>query len=88
MLTRQKDVRLMIREYLLHLPFKEKGRFLLWADVCAVLWGLWGERKNRVFRGVERDPREVWSLVRFHVSLWSSVSKTFCKYAVSNIILS
>lgn len=33
---------------------------------------LWGERDSKVFRGVERDPRE----------LWASISKTFCNYSI------
>lgn len=40
-----------------------------------------------MFCGVERDPGEVWSLARFHVSHWALVSKTFCNYALGNIIL-
>lgn len=30
---------------------------------------------------------EVWSSVRFHVSLWTSVSKTFSNYFLGNISL-
>lgn len=75
MTAHQRDIRLMIEQFLLHPPFKEKSH-LWFQEVCALLWD-WGERNNRVFRGVDRDPNEVWSLVRFHVSLWASVSKTF-----------
>ena len=55
--------------------FKEKGCFLSlgcflsFGAVCSVIWDLWGEKNNRVFRGFESDPCEVWSLVLFHVSL-------------------
>ena len=28
-----------------------------------------GERNNKTFGGFERDPRDVWSLVRFRLSL-------------------
>ena len=41
--------------------------------VCVWLW----ERYSRVFRGANGDPCAVWSLVRFCVSLWALVSKTF-----------
>lgn len=50
-------------------PFKEKGCFLWLAGVCALSCDFWEEKNNRVFCGVERDPSEVWFLVRFHVSL-------------------
>lgn len=30
--------------------------------------GLLGVRNNRIFRGVERNTNDVWSLVRFYVS--------------------
>lgn len=37
----------------------EKGVLV---GVCAILWDFWSERNNRVFRCLERDPNEVWSL--------------------------
>ena len=41
-----------------------------------------------MFRGRERDHSEVWSLIRFHVFLWASISKSFCNYSISDILLS
>ena len=38
--------------------------------------------------GGERDFSEIWSLIRYHVSLWASVSKKFCNYSIDNILLS
>lgn len=36
-----------------------------------------------MFRGMERDPCDVWSLVMFYVTLWASVSNiSFCNYAL------
>lgn len=43
---------------------------------------LWDERNSRPFGGVQRNPQEIWSLVCFHVSLWASISKTFCNYSI------
>lgn len=40
-----------------------------------------------MFRGRKRNHSDVWSLVRFHVSLWVSISKTFCNYSIDNILL-
>ena len=40
-----------------------------------------------MFRGVEREPSEVWFSVTFHVSLCTSVWKTLCNYSLSNIVL-
>lgn len=45
------------------------------------------ERNDWVFCGTERDHSEVWPLIRFHVSLWTSISKTFCDYSIGNILL-
>ena len=42
-----------------------------------MIWDLWGERNDRVFRGRDKDPYKIRSLVRFHVSPWASVSKLF-----------
>lgn len=58
----------MMEELLLNPPFGEKDCFFRCAGVCAILWVLWGEWNSRIFRGVNRDPLEVWFL-RFHVSL-------------------
>lgn len=41
-----------------------------------------------MFRGMDMDPSKVWSLVRFHVLPWASVSKCFCNYSLDNILLS
>ena len=71
-----------IEVFLLHLPFREKCRFLWLAGVYAVLWDIWGERSDKVFRGRERDPCEVWSLARFHVFLWVLILKIFCNYSI------
>lgn len=54
----QKDVSSMIEEFLLHLPFKDRGCFLWFAGVCAVLCNILGKRINRMFRGMDRDPSE------------------------------
>ena len=64
-----RDVSAMIEEFLLNSPFGERGWFLWLVSVYVVLWVLWGERNNRVFRGVERDPRDLWALLHFPVFL-------------------
>ena len=38
----------IIEEFLLHLPFRENGRFLWLARVCSVVWDIWGERNDSV----------------------------------------
>lgn len=50
------------------------------------MWVMWDERNHRVFRGIERDAREIWSLVRFHVSHGASISKDFCNYPLDTIL--
>lgn len=69
LLARHKDTSVMIKEFLLHPSFCEKGQFFLCFGVCITFWVLWGKWNNRVFRGLERDPSDVWSLVRYYVSL-------------------
>ena len=51
-----------------------------------LLWVLWGERNGRIFIGVDRDLSEIRSFVCFHVSLWASVSKSFCNYSIGVIL--
>lgn len=65
----RRDVSAMSEESLLNPPFGEKARFIWLVGVCAVLWVLWDVRNSGVSGGVERNPRELWSLVRFHVFL-------------------
>lgn len=43
---------------------------------CSYCWA-GGDKNNRTFRGVERDPTDVLSLVRFYVSLWALVARVF-----------
>ena len=52
-----------------------KGVSLWLAEVCAVVWDIWGERNDRVFWGMERYLHEIWSLIRFHVPLWASIEE-------------
>lgn len=75
LLARQRDANAMIEKFLLNPLHGEKGCFLWFTGVCAILSVLWGERNSRIFRGVDKDPSEVWSLVHSHVSLWASVLK-------------
>ena len=78
----------LIEEYLPNPLIREKGKFLWSATVCVILWALWGEWNNKILRGVERDPKDLWSLVHYHVSLWVSLSKAFCNYSLGLINLS
>ena len=59
----QRDVRAMIKEFLLHLPFREKGRFLWLFGVCAIMWVFGGREMIEFLEG------RIGTLVRFHVSL-------------------
>lgn len=63
-----------IEEFLLHLPFRDEEVFLLLAGACVVIWDIWDERNDQVFRGRKREYSEIWPLVRFHVSLWALIS--------------
>lgn len=33
-----------------------------------------------VFRGLEMDSYDDWSLVQYHVSFWDSILRTFCNF--------
>ena len=37
--------------------------------VCALLWGIWGEKNSRIVSGVERELFNFWTLVNF--DLWT-----------------
>lgn len=43
---------------------------------CVPFCGCFGEKNNIVFKELERDLSDVWSLVKFYVSLWAWNSKT------------
>lgn len=88
MCARHRDAKDMIEKFPLNLPFRERGHFLWLASVCMVVWVLWGKRNSRVFKGVKRDSREVWSLVPFHVSHWASILKVFGNYSIGMIMYS
>ncbi|TYJ99811.1 cytochrome b-c1 complex subunit Rieske-4 [Cucumis melo var. makuwa] len=52
-LANQRDICMVIGEFLLHSPFKEKGCLLWFVGVFGLLWDLWGKRKNEVFRVID-----------------------------------
>ena len=58
---------------------------VFWGVGCDL--GSLGGWNDRVFRGRDKEPCEFWSLVRFLMSLWDSVSKIFCNYLIGNILL-
>lgn len=87
-LANQRDICMVIGEFLLHSPFKEKGCLLWFVGVFGLLWDLWGKRKNEVFRVIDWVASEVWSLVRFHVSRWASVLMNFYNYSLGKILVS
>lgn len=75
----------MMEEFLLYLPLREKVGFyglLGFALLCQIF----GESKIVMFRGLEKDPSNIWSSIRFHVSLQGSISKTFCSYSIDSIL--
>ena len=41
---------------------------LLFSGVCAIMLDCWGEWKNHVVKGLDRDLSDVWSLVVFTFS--------------------
>ena len=55
--------------------------------MCTVIWDIWGERNDQIFRG-KGEHSEIWSFVRFLVSLWAFILKDFCNYSMGNILLS
>ena len=86
--ARPRGVRDMIEYYLLNPFVEEKARFLWNARTCAILWSLWREQNNRIFRGTERDSRDLWFLVHHYVSLWASTWKLFANYSLGFIFIS
>lgn len=74
-LARQRDISILIREFF-HPPYHEKESFLV-AYWVALSCEVFGVKVMRVFRGLERDPNDVWSFIRFYVSPWASILKCF-----------
>lgn len=62
--------------------------FLLFAGVCTLLWDFfWGEWGSTERLELWRATN-IWSLIRFHVSLLVLVSNTFCNYFIGTMLLS
>ncbi|XP_038906584.1 uncharacterized protein LOC120092540 isoform X2 [Benincasa hispida] len=57
----------------LPMPFHDKGEVLWHTSFFAVLWGIWIERDNRIFRQVER----------LDTSPWASITGPFCYYKLA-----
>lgn len=83
--ARHKDVCALIEESLLNLLV---GRRVDSSGVLCVLFcGCCGVSAIvGSLEGWRGDPSEVWSLIRLHVSLGASVSKTFCNYSIGIIL--
>lgn len=78
-------VRDMIKEFPIHRL--GRGHFLWSANVCAILWVLWGKRNRRVFRGGwEGEWRRVVTCPSSCLSL-GLISKAFCNYPLDFISL-
>lgn len=60
------DTNDMFGEFLLYSPLRDKGGFLFVVGVCAILWYLWGEWNNKVFRGLGKDPSDVLGTQKEH----------------------
>lgn len=60
----------MIKKVLLHLPSKGKGNFYGWQ--CVQFYGVFGERNNRIFRWIGRDPLEVCGPLWMLRSVWKA----------------
>lgn len=64
----------------------EKKAVFLWCAEMCYFMGFMEECNSRVFRGLERDPLDVWALARFHVSLLALILKIFCNYFIGMIL--
>lgn len=85
---KQKGLRRGVKWVMGNNRLRDKGRFLWQSCFFATLWGIWLERNNRMFRGVERSLESVWNLIRFNMSLGGSVFvfKSFCNYQLGIIV--
>lgn len=64
--------------------FMKKLWFLWQAGIFLILWGLWAERNNRIFKGCESSYSNVQSLARFSRLLFPSI---FFNYSLGLISL-
>lgn len=77
MLTCHRDTSEMIRVFVLH-PLLAKRIDVYGLSRCVILGDIRNQKNNRVFRCLESGPSNLWSLIRFCISLWASTSKNFC----------
>ena len=69
-------------EDMLVIAFKSLGNSLrgkrLWQIACLTLiWMVWQERNNRIFKDKGRTEEMLWDLILFYSSLWASCSAAF-----------
>lgn len=76
--TITRDARVLIEEFLLQLKLWRQGLFVC-GDECSVMVSL--EEKYWSFQTCRE------TLVRFHVSIWGSISMDFCNYSIDTILL-
>lgn len=62
--------------------FSCKRNFLWHVGVWSILW----ERNSGIFRVTKRSYSDVWLFVRFYVSLWTSMTRSFCLLAWSYFV--
>lgn len=78
----------IIKEFLLHPPFREKGQFLWLARICAIMCNLWGKMYNRVFEGLERELEDVELLLGFTIHFGLRIRIFFfCNNSIGTILL-
>lgn len=65
---------------------EEKERRTLWTCATfAILWVIWLERNDRIFRSRRVDPIILWERVKFLASLWAKASSAFAETSLPDL---
>lgn len=67
--------------------FSREGEIFMASQGVHFVVGSLGERNNWIFKGLDRESFDVWSLLRFHVSFWASVTNIVYNYSQSLLLL-
>lgn len=63
-----------------------KGKIFIHALLQGILWGLWKERNNRIFKDKERSVWRVIDSIIYEVASWVSVKDKFKFYSLNDLM--
>lgn len=67
-------------------PFYSCGAILYRHIPLAILWSIWKEMNDEIFRGVQMDYEDLLSIVHSTLAKWASIRKEFTYLRLGDIL--